>query len=301
MTEIRGPGVAQVRAPSFGHQVHHPMSRAVATCYKSRNRDAPLLRRSVHAQAVPRWGLTEPGIMRAKFGDCVLDSGARQLERGNKVVPLEPKMYELLEVLIQRRPAVVTNNELDELLWPNVYVARTSLTRLVSELRAVLGDTPRDSRIIRTVYKTGYAFCADVTSLPPTRSSPATIEVHWMKQSLPLTDGEHVAGRDAECSLVIDGTTVSRRHARVTVAHGAATIEDLDSTNGTFVNGARISAPTRLAAGDEFALGSEVLRVRLRSSSALTVKVDSDAASEQLRSDNGKRPGSGAQLPPRKR
>jgi DNA-binding winged helix-turn-helix (wHTH) protein len=74
--------------------------------------------------------------MRLKFGDCVLDLGARQLERGNTIVPLEPKMYELLEVLIKRRPVVVTNNQLDELLWPNVYVARTSLTRLVSELRA---------------------------------------------------------------------------------------------------------------------------------------------------------------------
>jgi hypothetical protein len=150
---------------------------------------------------------------------------------------------------------------------------------LVSELRAVLGDTPRDSRVIRTLYKAGYAFCADVTCLPPTRSLPATIELLWMKQSLPLTDGEHIAGRDVECSLVIDGTTVSRRHARITVAHGAATIEDLDSTNGTYVNGTRISAPRRLTPGDEFALGSEVLRVRPRSSSALTVKTDSDRES----------------------
>jgi DNA-binding winged helix-turn-helix (wHTH) protein len=214
--------------------------------------------------------------MRLKFSDCVLDLSARQLERGSKAIPLEPKMYELLEVLIKRRPAVVTNNELDELLWPNVYVARTSLTRLVSELRSVLGDTPRDSRIIRTAYKTGYAFCADVIGLPPARSSPATVEVLWMKQSLPLTDGEHLAGRDSDCSLLIEGTTVSRRHARIIVGRGAATIEDLDSTNGTFVNGKRISTPTRLTPGDEFSLGSELLRVRLRSSSALTVKVDAD-------------------------
>ena len=212
--------------------------------------------------------------MRLKFGDCVLDLRARQLERGNKVVPLEPKMYELLEVLIKRRPEVVTNNELDELLWPKVYVARTSLTRLVSELRAVLGDTPRDSRLIRTAYKTGYAFCAEVIPLPQGRSSPTTVEVLWMKQSFPLTDGEHIAGRDEECSLVIDGTTVSRRHARITVASAAVTIEDLGSTNGTHVSGTRISAPARLAPGDEFALGSEVLRIRRRSASALTVKVD---------------------------
>src|SRR6202047_1853031 len=102
--------------------------------------------------------------MRLKFEDCVLDLRARQLERGEQTVPLEPKMYELLEVLIKRRPAVVTNEELDELLWPQVYVARTSLTRLVSELRAVLNDSPRDARIIRTVYKTGYAFAASVVA-----------------------------------------------------------------------------------------------------------------------------------------
>src|ERR1700689_34430 len=104
--------------------------------------------------------------MRMRFTDCVLDLSAQQLERQGKIVPLEPKVYALLETLIKRRPAVVTNNELDELLWPEVYVARTSLTRLVSELRTVLGDTPRDSCIIRTVYKTGYAFCADVTRMP---------------------------------------------------------------------------------------------------------------------------------------
>jgi DNA-binding winged helix-turn-helix (wHTH) protein len=213
--------------------------------------------------------------MRLKFGDCVLDLRARQLERADKVVPLEPKMYDLLEVLIRRRPAVVTNNELDEFLWPEVYVARTSLTRLVSELRAVLGDTPRDSHIIRTVYKTGYAFCAGVTTLPGAGAAPATIEIIWKRQSLPLPDGEYIAGRDADCSLVIDASTVSRRHARITVVSGTATIEDLDSTNGTFVNGTRISVPTPVAPGNPIALGSEVLQLRMRGPAAQTVKIDS--------------------------
>src|SRR2546422_517572 len=128
--------------------------------------------------------------MRLRFADCVLDLRARQLERQGKIVPLEPKVYELLETLIKRRPAVVTNNELDELLWPQVYVARTSLTRLVSELRAALGDTPHGSHVIRTVYKTGYAFCAEVTCVPSQAASPATIELVWKKQPLPLGDGE---------------------------------------------------------------------------------------------------------------
>ncbi|HXZ58722.1 MAG TPA: FHA domain-containing protein [Steroidobacteraceae bacterium] len=213
--------------------------------------------------------------MRLKFADCVLDLRTRQLERQGRVVPLEPKVYELLEALIRRRPAVVSNNELDELLWPQVYVARTSLTRLVSELRSALGDTPRGSRVIRTAYKTGYAFCAEVTGGPTAVAAPATMELVWKGQILPLTDGEHLAGRDADCALVVDASTVSRRHARIMVAAGAATIEDLDSTNGTHVKGVRISAPTRLEPGDELIIGSEMVRVRRRRASAPTVKVDS--------------------------
>lgn len=213
--------------------------------------------------------------MRLKFADCVLDLRTRQLERLGKVVPLEPKVYELLEVLIRRRPAVVTNNELDELLWPQVYVARTSLTRLVSELRSALGDTPRGSRVIRTAYKAGYAFCAEVIGGPSVAAAPARMELVWQGQALPLTDGEHVAGRDADCALVVEAVTVSRRHARIIVTSGGATIEDLDSTNGTHVRGVRISGPTRLDPGDELALGSERVQVRKRRTSAPTVRVDS--------------------------
>jgi DNA-binding winged helix-turn-helix (wHTH) protein len=210
--------------------------------------------------------------VKLSFGDCILDLPARQLLRGGEIVPLEPKMYQLLDVLIQRRPAVVTNEQLDEILWPNVYVARTSLTRLVSELRSVLGDEPRDSKIIRTVYKTGYAFCASVSSSGVSAASAAVISLVWNGQVMPLTDGEHIAGRGAECSLVIDAATVSRHHARITVLSGAATIEDLESTNGTHVNGTQIRSLTPLADGNEVALGTEVLLVRMRNPSAPTVK-----------------------------
>jgi hypothetical protein len=191
-------------------------------------------------------------------------------------VPLEPKVYELLEALIRRRPAVVTNNELDELLWPQVYVARTSLTRLISKLRGALGDTPNGSNVIRTAYKTGYAFCAEVESVSLPGRTMAKIELVWKKSSLPLSDGVHLAGRDDACALVIDASTVSRHHARITVISGSATIEDLESTNGTHVNGLPISGPTPLGFGDELSLGSEVVQLRRRDAPALTVKIDSD-------------------------
>jgi DNA-binding winged helix-turn-helix (wHTH) protein len=224
--------------------------------------------------------------MRLSFGDCTLDLSERRLWRGGQVVPLEPKMYQLLEILIKRRPAVIPNEELDELLWPHVYVARTSLTRLVSALRAALGDESRDSQIIRTSYKTGYAFCSKVTDsvaaaapLAPTAAKPDAIHLVWNERIIPLGEGEFVAGRDEECSVVIDASTVSRRHAKIVVRAGSITIEDLESTNGTRVNGMPITVPTVIANGNKVELGSEVLLVKRRNASVLTVRITRDQRS----------------------
>jgi DNA-binding winged helix-turn-helix (wHTH) protein len=196
------------------------------------------------------------------FADCLLKPTSRQLLRNGTAVALEPKLYTLLEVLIERRPAVVTYNEIDELLWPKVYVARTSLTRLVSELRAVLGDSPGDGHIIRTVYKTGYAFAANVTSVGQPRATPTAFSVLWNGRLLPLVDGENIAGRGVECSLVIDASSVSRRHARFMICAEGATLEDLGSTNGTFVNDAPITSATALKDGDVVTLGKAAVILR---------------------------------------
>jgi hypothetical protein len=179
-------------------------------------------------------------------------------------------MFTLLDVLIQRRPAVVTYAELDELLWPKVYVARTSLTRLVSELRTVLGDPPSDSQIIRTAYKTGYAFAADVTPLGTQPAAAGVFTLLTNERSQPLHVGKNVAGRDADCAIVVDVASVSRRHACFTVAGGVARVEDLGSTNGTFVNGVPVSMATALADGDEIMLGKAIVKLRVRAPPAPT-------------------------------
>lgn len=202
--------------------------------------------------------------MKLDFEDCSLDTAARQVVRGGTVVPMEPKMYLLLEVLIQRRPAVVRNDELDEILWPKVYVSRTSLTRLVSELRNMLGDSPRESRIIRTVYKTGYAFAASVTTAAVRAMRPTLAAfIEWNDRMMQLEEGENILGRGAECTLVIDARTVSRRHARIRVAGDVASIEDLNSTNGTFVNKQPAMAAVLLKDGDEVSLGRAAARFRM--------------------------------------
>jgi DNA-binding winged helix-turn-helix (wHTH) protein len=195
------------------------------------------------------------------FTDCVLKPAYRELSRNGQTVSLEPKLFTLLNVLIERRPAVLTYEEIDELLWPNVYVARTSLTRLISELRALLGDSG-EGHIIRTVYKKGYAFAATVSSVGATQAAPTAFAILWNGRLLPLAPGENIAGRGVECSLLIDASSVSRRHARFMISGAAASVEDLGSTNGTFVNDAKITAATALRDGDVIALGQAVMKCR---------------------------------------
>jgi len=62
-------------------------------------------------------------------------------------------------------------------------------------------------------------------------------------------------GRGYDCAVVLDDATVSKHHARVGI-EGRAWIEDLQSTNGTFVNGHRIEGITWLRRGDRIALGT---------------------------------------------
>ncbi|MCC6830628.1 MAG: FHA domain-containing protein [Thermoleophilia bacterium] len=77
-----------------------------------------------------------------------------------------------------------------------------------------------------------------------------------------LGDAPLVMGRDADCELTLDDTQASRRHARVARGETGLTIEDLGSTNGTMLNGARVAGPQPLSAGDEIRIGRSALTLR---------------------------------------
>jgi hypothetical protein len=65
-------------------------------------------------------------------------------------------------------------------------------------------------------------------------------------------------GRDAQCEVQVEGTWVSRQHARIAWTGTAYIIEDLGSTNGTFVNGQRVGGPRALKSGDLLQFGTKV-------------------------------------------
>ena len=204
--------------------------------------------------------------MKLRFADCTFDVAARRLVRGGQEVHLSPKAFELLRVLIDNPGRALSKAELLERIWPGVFVSDASLARVVSEIREAIGDDAREARIIRTKHGYGYVFAAPIErgdpGGPAVEAARATCWMVWRKRAFPLSQGEHIVGREPGVSVWLDSPKVSRHHARVVVAGIAATIEDLGSKNGTIVRGARIALPVGLEPGDEIRIGPFTLSFR---------------------------------------
>ena len=69
-------------------------------------------------------------------------------------------------------------------------------------------------------------------------------------------------GRNPECTLVLDDEYASGRHARVYADGGGWFVEDLGSTNGTYLAGERLTGPRPLAEGAQLRIGTTVLELR---------------------------------------
>jgi DNA-binding winged helix-turn-helix (wHTH) protein len=188
-----------------------------------------------------------------RFGEFELDRAGRQLLRDGRPLRLSPKALALLELLLERRQAAVSKAEIRDHVWPGTFVADSNLTSLVTELRTALGDDPRKPRFVRTVYGFGYAFCGEATG--PSRRGAGRHRLYGDGREIAVAEGELVLGRGNDVDVLIDAASVSRRHARIRVRDGRATLEDLRSKNGTFVRGERLFGPYDLRDGDEIRLG----------------------------------------------
>jgi hypothetical protein len=182
--------------------------------------------------------------------------------RGGKSVHLEPKAFALLELLVAARPRAISKSQLQDALWPKTYVSERSLARLVGDLRSAIGDRAEKPRFIRTVHRFGYAFCGDAREGLRRAAAFLHCRLLWGDREIALVKGENVLGRDPEAAVWIDIDSVSRRHARIVVEEKAATLEDLGSKNGTFLEGQKVTSPARLADGNRIKVGGASLLFR---------------------------------------
>ena len=216
--------------------------------------------------------------MRTRFDQYVLDSSTRQLERAGRILHLSPKAFDLLALLLAERPGVVSKETLRDRLWGGTNVVDANLNNLISEIRAALDDEPQQSKYVRTVHRVGYAFCADATDEgdEATPKDAAMCWLVWGDRTIGVPAGDMSIGRDPDSDIWLDAPGVSRRHARLRVGaagHAArATIEDLGSTNGTFVEGRRVTAPMPLDDAQSVRIGDATLTFRTRATTNAPTK-----------------------------
>jgi DNA-binding winged helix-turn-helix (wHTH) protein/tetratricopeptide (TPR) repeat protein len=100
------------------------------------------------------------------FGHFRIDPDRELLLHQDETVPIAPKAFQVLLVLVRHNKQVVTKDDLMKTLWPDTFVEETNLTRNIFLLRKALGESKHDRQYIVTVPGRGYRFAEDVHLVP---------------------------------------------------------------------------------------------------------------------------------------
>src|SRR5262249_34334130 len=97
-----------------------------------------------------------------EFGDFRIDVTERELQRNGRTIPLTLKAFDVLLALVENRGHIIEKDRLLQEIWPDSFVEESNLTKHVSTLRQVLGDSRDEPKFIETISKRGYRFIASV-------------------------------------------------------------------------------------------------------------------------------------------
>lgn len=201
-----------------------------------------------------------------RIGDWLVEPALGQIARGQKSIRLRPRAMDVLLCLASDPGKVVSRQRLIDTVWHTVHVTDNVVSQVVTELRTALGDDARSPSYIENIPRRGYRLVAPVCRLDdglPVAGDLSLFMLAGPGLDFTLKRGENLIGRSSGADIRVNLTQVSRLHARIVVEGRAATVEDMGSKNGTYVNGELISSPTRLELGDEIALGPHSERLRL--------------------------------------
>jgi DNA-binding winged helix-turn-helix (wHTH) protein/Tol biopolymer transport system component len=125
-----------------------------------------------------------------QFGAFRLDTVRRRLRRGDELLPLTPKAFDTLAVLLSRSGQVVEKEEILKAVWPDTFVEDATLAQNIATIRRVLGDTAETPAYIATVPRRGYRFLQTVHEAAEATPQP-------LSAAPPALDNARTAGRTA--------------------------------------------------------------------------------------------------------
>ena len=198
--------------------------------------------------------------MLLRIGSCEIDCERRRIRRDGQERPLSRKAFDLLVVLIDERPKVVSKDDLIQRIWADTFVADANLAILIADVRAALGDSAQEPRMIKTHHRVGYSFVGEITEITSASLAadrqPAFVLLSGKRRILLFDGTTAMLGRDATCEIIIDHPSVSRFHARLSVASEVLTVEDNCSKNGTRVDGRKLAEAAVVGSGQSITFGT---------------------------------------------
>jgi DNA-binding winged helix-turn-helix (wHTH) protein len=171
-------------------------------------------------------------VVRYRFNEFMLCPQRRILVREGREVPLIPRYFDLLLLLIERRREAVHRREIFERVWADAIVSESALSQAVRTIRRALGDDSREPMYIRTVSRHGYRFVFpevieeedDAASPAVTAASAGTLEaIEEPSEAAPLANA--VANAEAGASPLGIWSFVAKRWPRAAVGGALAGIE----------------------------------------------------------------------------
>ena len=216
-----------------------------------------------------------------RFGPFLLDGASYRLARDGEVIPLSPKIIDLLLYLAARPSTLVSKDELFRALWPDVAVTDNALTQAISELRQALGDDPAKPQYVQTVARRGYRFIAAVEPVGAAAAfAPSAAPVRAPdSRAVAVLDFENVSG-DASFGWLSSGIAET-----VTNDLRAATLRVIDRVRvveatrlvGRDLPSLRAALDIDLAVVGSFQRAGDRLRITARAVNAATGDTQADA------------------------
>ena len=199
-----------------------------------------------------------------------IDCARRRILRDGEERPLSRKAFDLLVVLVDQRPKVVSKDKLIQKIWADTFVADANLAILIGDVRAALGDNAKEPRMIKTHHRVGYSFAADVTEVSAAAHAEDGPPSLWL-----LPTGASCCSRAELRSAATPAATsssttrASREHAVLTVTDGQLTVADRD--NGTRVDGRKLTDTSVVRSGQRITFGTVEATVLGRSDADSTM------------------------------
>ncbi len=160
------------------------------------------------------------------FEDFTLDCNRRELRRGSDPIAVEPQVFDLLVYVIQHRDRVVSRDDLLAAVWRGRIVSESTLASRINAARQALGDDGDTQRLIKTIYRKGIRFVAEVSE-----DANAASSAPWPVSAQHVTfcrtdDGVHLAvGTSGDGPPIVKTANLAQSHRIRLAKPGLATVD----------------------------------------------------------------------------